>query len=138
ISTATPGIQFGEHMPLLAGITDRLAIIRSIHHNSTFHGRGMYWNMTGHASPNAEQFTNLSPSLTDWPNLGAMIAKVRSAPEGMPAFVQMPYYLVANTPRQAGDTAGWLGARYDACFVRPDAGKPYKGVSPDMGDVTFT
>src|SRR5579863_8365719 len=137
ISTATPGIQLGEHMPLLARITDRLAIIRSIHHNSTFHGRGMYWNITGHASPNAEQFTNLSPSSTDWPNLGAMIARLRSAPEGMPGFVQMPYFLVDNKTRQAGDTAGWLGQQYDAVFVRPDRGKAYAGVSPDMGNLTF-
>jgi hypothetical protein len=138
ISTATPGIQLGEHMPQLARITDRLAIVRSMHHNSTFHGRGMYWNMTGHASPNAEQFTNLSPSSTDWPNLGAMVARLRPAPDGMPPFVQMPYFLVDNKTRQAGDTAGWLGRRYDAVFVRPGSGTPYGGVSPDIGDATFT
>jgi hypothetical protein len=138
ISTATPGVQVGEHMPLMSRLTDRLTIIRSIHHNSTFHGRGMYWNLTGHASPNAEQFSNLSPSPTDWPNLGAMIARLRPAPEGMPPFVQMPYFLVDNKTRQAGDTAGWLGRRYDAVFVRPGSGKPYAGVSPDIGNVTFT
>jgi hypothetical protein len=138
ISTATPGIQLGEHMPLLARLTDRLAIIRSVHHNSTFHGRGMYWNMTGHATPNAEQFTNLAPSPTDWPNLGAMIARLRPAPAGMPPFVQIPYFLVDNKTRQAGDTAGWLGRQYDAVYVRPGRGKPYGGVSPDIGNVTFT
>lgn len=137
IATATPGIQFSEHMPLLAKRSDRLAVVRSMHHNSTFHGRGMYWNMTGHPSPNAEQFTNLAPSLTDWPNLGAMIARLRPSPADLPPFVQIPYYLVDNKTRQAGDTAGWLGAQYDAVFVRPSRGKPFGGLSPDLGEMSF-
>ena len=51
ISTATPGIQIGEHMPLLARHTDKLAIVRSIHHDDSAHGRGMYSNLTGHKPP---------------------------------------------------------------------------------------
>lgn len=137
IATSTPGIQLGEHMPLTAQLTQRLAIVRSIHHNSTFHGRGMYWNMTGHPTPNAEQFSNLSPSINDWPNLGAMIARLRPAAAGMPGFVQVPYYLVDNKTRQAGDTAGWLGQQYDAVIVRPSRGKPFGGVSPEMGHLTL-
>ena len=49
IATAVPGIRIGEHMPRLARHTDKLAIIRSIHHRSSAHGKGMYWNWTGHA-----------------------------------------------------------------------------------------
>jgi hypothetical protein len=137
IATATPGIQFGEHMPLLASLSERLAVVRSMHHNSTFHGRGMYWNLTGHASPNAEQFTNLAPSINDWPNLGSMIARLRPAAAGMPGFVQIPYYLVDNKTRQAGDTAGWLGQQYDAVIVRPSRGKPFGGVSPETGHLSL-
>src|SRR5438046_1141381 len=47
IPTATPGVFFGEHMPLLARQSNRLAVIRSIHHDDSAHGRGMYWNLTG-------------------------------------------------------------------------------------------
>lgn len=137
IATATPGIQFGEHMPLLARQTERLAIVRSMHHGSTFHGRGMYWNMTGHPTPNADQFTNLPPSSTDWPNLGSMVARLKSGSEGMPPFVQIPYYLVDNKTRQAGDTAGWLGSRYDAVIVHPGKGRPYGGVSPSLGAMSL-
>lgn len=137
IATATPGIQLGEHMPLLAQLTDRLAIVRSIHHGSTFHGRGMYWNMTGHPTPNADQFTNLPPSINDWPSLGAMIARFRAGAAGMPSFVQIPYYMVDNNTRQAGDTAGWLGQQYDAVIVKPGRGKPFGGVSPETGHLTL-
>src|SRR5688572_20348249 len=51
IPTATPGVFIGEHMPLLAKQTEKLAIIRSIHHDDSAHGRGMYWNLTGHQPP---------------------------------------------------------------------------------------
>src|SRR4051794_22705385 len=34
IRTAVPGILVGEHLPLMARQTDKLAIIRSIHHKS--------------------------------------------------------------------------------------------------------
>src|SRR5947209_16957801 len=34
IATVVPGIHVGEHMPLLARHTDKLAIIRSMHHRS--------------------------------------------------------------------------------------------------------
>jgi hypothetical protein len=40
ISTATPGIVVGEHLPLLARLTEQLAIVRSIHHRSSAHGKG--------------------------------------------------------------------------------------------------
>ena len=51
VATATPGIRLGEHMPHLCRQTGKLAIVRSIHHTCTAHGKGMYWNMTGHAPP---------------------------------------------------------------------------------------
>ena len=53
IATAVPGIRIGEHLPGLAQHTDKLAIIRSMHHRSSAHGKGMYWNITGHAPPAA-------------------------------------------------------------------------------------
>jgi len=71
ISTATPGIQISEHLPLLAQQTEKLAIIRSINHDDSAHGRGMYWNLTGHRPPRAG---NIPPLPADWPSLPAMIS----------------------------------------------------------------
>src|SRR6266853_469305 len=82
IATAVPGIHVGEHLPLLAQHTDKLAIIRSMHHRSSAHGKGMYWNITGHPPFAAEVAANLPPSRTDWPCLGAMVSKYRHAPAG--------------------------------------------------------
>ena len=67
-------------MPRLARHTDKLAIIRSMHHRSSAHGKGMYWNMTGHPPLAAEVAVNQPPSRQDWPCLGAMVAQLPPRP----------------------------------------------------------
>lgn len=130
ISTATPGIQISEHMPRLAQQTEKLAIIRSIYHDDAAHGRGMYWNITGHKPPRAG---NIPPEPSDWPSLPAMISKLRSAPRGVPAAVRLPYPMVDNSTLQAGEYAGWLGVKYDPIVLRTPAGEPFGGVSRTLG-----
>jgi hypothetical protein len=133
IATAIPGIRIGEHLPRMAQLTDKLAIIRSMHHRSSAHGKGMYWNITGHPPMAAEVAANQPPSRADWPCLGAMVTRFRQAPAGFPNAVQIPYPLVDNNTLQAGDNAGYLGASADPIIVRPDRGIPWGGVSRDLG-----
>jgi uncharacterized protein (DUF1501 family) len=137
IATATPGIRLGEHMPLLARQTRHLAIIRSMHHQSSAHGKGMYWNFTGHAPVQAEVAVNQPPSRQDWPSLGSVVARFRQAPAGLPAAVQIPYPMVDNNTLQAGENAGWLGSAFDPVVVRPDRGRPWGGVSRDLGTMVL-
>src|SRR5438105_4263123 len=106
IATVVPGIRIGEHLPRLAQHTDKLAIIRSMHHRSSAHGKGMYWNITGHPPPAPEAAVNLPPSRQDWPCLGAMVSRFCRPSAGFPAAVQLPYPLVDNNTLQAGDNAG--------------------------------
>ncbi len=137
IATSVPGIRVGEHMPLLARQMHRLAVIRSIQHQSSAHGKGMYWNMTGHAPPQPEVAANLPPSLQDWPNLGSMVSRLRRSPPGLPGAVQLPYPLVDNNTLQAGDGPGWLGQACAPVVLRPDRGRPYGGVSRDLGTLVL-
>ncbi len=130
IQTATPGIMLSEHMPKLARHTDKLAIIRSMHHNDAAHGRGMYWNLTGHQPPRSG---NIPPMREDWPTLAAMISKFREAPRDIPRAIRIPYPMVDNGTLQAGEYGGWLGAHYDPIVIRPPGGKPYHGVSRTLG-----
>jgi hypothetical protein len=130
IATSVPGIQFGEHMPLLANHADKLAVIRSIRHDDSAHGRGMYWMLTGHKPMRRG---GISPKPTDWPSLPAMLAKLRPPPRGAPAAVRMPYPMVDNNKLQAGEYGGWLGVQYDPIIMRPPAGEPYGGVSQTLG-----
>ncbi len=137
IATVVPGIRVGEHMPLLARHTDKLAIVRSMHHRCSAHGKGMYWNITGHPPMAPEVAANLPPSRQDWPCLGAMVSKFRAAPTGLPSAVQLPYPLVDNNTLQAGDNAGFLGPACDPIIIRPDRGRAWGGVSRDLGAMVF-
>jgi len=130
IATATPGIQLGEHMPLLAKQTGKLAIVRSVHHDDSAHGRGMYWNLTGHKPPRSG---NIPPKREDWPSLTAMISKFKPSPQGRPPAVRLPYPMIDNGTLQAGEYGGWLGAKYDAVVMRPQTGEPFGGVSRTLG-----
>lgn len=130
IQTVTPGITVGEHLPLLAKHTDKLAIIRSLHHGDSAHGRGMYWNLTGHAPP---AVGNIAPKPNDWPSLPAMVSHFREAPAGVPKAVRLPYPMVDNGTLQAGEYGGWLGKKYDPIVVRTPAGKEFGGVSRALG-----
>lgn len=47
--------------------------------------------------------------------------------------MQVPYPLVDNNTLQAGDNAGFLGSTLDPVIVRPDRGRPWGGVSRDLG-----
>ena len=132
ISTATPGIIVGEHIPLISRHTDKLAIIRSMHHDQSAHGRGMYWNMTGHAPP-ATPAGNISPKPQDWPSLTAMVARFRELQPGIPRAVRIPYPMVDNNTLQAGEYGGWLGVHYDPIVMKTPSGKAWGGVSRSLG-----
>jgi hypothetical protein len=137
IATSVAGIRVAEHLPHLAGQMKRLAVVRSVHHSCTAHGKAMYWSRTGHAPPQPENAVNLPPSLNDWPTLGAQVARYRASPHGLPAAVQIPYPLVDNNTLQAGDTPGWLGNACAPLLLHPQRGKPYAGVSREGGSLSF-
>src|SRR6185295_17001093 len=70
ISTVVPGIQISEHMPLLAKLTDRLAIVRSVTHPDNTHTVAMHYMLTGvrHARP----ATKPQNAADDFPCFGAV------------------------------------------------------------------
>ena len=109
ISTQTPGIQFSQLMTKLGGMTDDLAIVRSIRHDQGNHGAGNHYMMTG-APPRIP--VGCGAFVSFHPSLGSVVAKEVGAPEGIPAYFSMP-----NMSRSGGPH--FLGARY-APFVVPD------------------
>jgi hypothetical protein len=129
-ATVTPGIFLSEHLPQVAQHTDKLAIVRSIYHDDSAHGRGMYWNLTGHRPPGVG---NIPPARTDWPSLPAVVSKLWRTPRGVPPAVRLPYPLVDNNTLQAGEYGGWLGAKYDPVVIRTPRGEPFGGVSRTLG-----
>ena len=135
IATATPGLRMSEHLPNTARRSEHLAIVRSVHHLNTGHGKGMYWNLTGHPPPEPASPANLPPSRNDWPSLGAMVSQFRQAPPGFPAAIQLPYEVTNEHSLLAGQLGGWLGRQADPMIARPPCGTPFRGNKYDAGSV---
>ena len=133
ISTATPDLHLSEHLPNTARRTGRLAIVRSVRHLNSGYGKGMYWNMTGHAPPEPASPVNLPPSRSDWPSLGAMVSQFRKAPRNLPGAVQLPYQITNEHSLLAGQLGGWLGIAADPLIIRTPIGTPFRGKKYDAG-----
>lgn len=124
IPTATPGIQYCEHLPLLAKHSEKLAIVRSLHHNQGAHQGGMYISLTGHQPVGIK-----AGKRTNWPSLTAMVSRFQETRSGTPRAIRMPYSMYDNGGLMAGDDGGWLGYNYDPVLIRTPAGTPYRGVT---------
>ncbi len=109
ISTKVPGVYFSEHLPRLASIADKFAVVRSIQHNQGNHGAGNHYMMTGAPTriPVAcGAFVSFHPSL------GSATAYERGAQDGLPAYFSIPRMSRSGGPN-------FLGAKF-APFVVPD------------------
>jgi hypothetical protein len=105
IETATPGIKISEHLPQLAKLTDRMAIVRSMSTKEGDHGRAAYNLRTGYIPQGPIQY----------PALGALVAKELGKEEdGLPSFVSVSPMRFLS-PAAYG--SGFLGPLYDPLIV---------------------
>ena len=86
IPTKLAGVQLSEYFPRQAQVMDKIAVIRSLHHDSADHGIGSHWTMTGFPSS-----SSFMPAPTTGPASGSIAARMRgpNAP-GLPPYVSMP------------------------------------------------
>jgi hypothetical protein len=101
IASAVPGLTLGELLPGQARLTDRLAIVRGLHHTASDHGAGSHWVLTGHPSIDPNPLGN------DRPSVGSVVARLRGANRtGLPPYVSLP------RPPAFG-LAGYLGPGFN-------------------------
>jgi hypothetical protein len=101
ISTSVPGVQFSQFMKEQAKVLDKLAIIRSIHHDSGSHSTSSHLTQTGYYLRDRQNREN------EMPSIGSVAAKVRgSNAYGTPAFVSLPQSMRFGR-------AAWLGKGYN-------------------------
>lgn len=122
IPTETPGIMISELMPNLIRHTNKLAILRSLHHEHSAHNSGMYWSIVGKPYPRND--TLINPSRTDLPSFGTLtgwLAQRDGYSRALPPYVITPRphcdSLVYITPGQFG---ACLGPKYDPLVVNAD------------------
>jgi len=124
VDTNVPGLQVCQHMPRMARLADKYAIIRSVAHSQSAHPAAAYWMMAG--GPIARPAPDASfLSRVDRPHVGSALARVLGpAVPSMPPFVMVPEAMAPNGPDRAGQHAGFLGASFDPYRINSDPNQP--------------
>jgi hypothetical protein len=87
IPTTAKGLSISEYLPLLAAQGDKLAIIRSLHHDSPGHVNSTHTMLTGYPGNVAE----MPPFRPDYPDLWAVTSKTcGERVPGVPIHVALP------------------------------------------------
>ncbi len=137
IRTATPGTLLCEHLPRLAALSNRYALIRSMAHDDFDHGSACYLALTGQFHP--RRSSNPPPTVNDFPTLGAVLRRVRPSE-------RFPYTAVhlngpVLTPREAGpgQFGGFLGRAHEPLVLgdvtdpQRDTARPGAAARPARG-----
>lgn len=112
IKTSVPGLQISEHLPELARMADKLAVVRGMTSKEGNHVRAQYLLHTGYA-PN--------PTVQH-PSIGGWVSKRMGEPEsGLPAFVSL---------NGASHDAGFFGVAHGPFVVRSGGELPGDVTSP--------
>ena len=111
IATSVPGTHICEHLPRLARMADRYAIVRSMTHGNAGHDGGMHVCMTGHSQP-----------VENTPYYGSVVAKLCPPAGNVPPYVWLQNLAGDVQPRYL--TGGFLGARYAPLRVGTDLDTP--------------
>lgn len=100
--TNVPGVVFSDRMSHQARVMDKLAVVRSMHHDSGSHRTSSHLTQTGYYLRDRQNNEN------EMPCAGSIVSKIRgSNAPGIPAYVAVPRVT------RFGDAA-WLGHGFNA------------------------
>ena len=128
IASRTPGLHICEHLPRLAALSDKYAVIRTITHGQNDHN-ACHYIQTGHPLPPAQRgAANVDATEKDWPAMGSVVeyldqlneaARTTDQRRGFPSYVYLPNPLghIQGYDR-SGQYAGWLGRSYNALATK--------------------
>jgi hypothetical protein len=122
ISTAIPGVRVCEHLPRLARVLDRAALVRSLHHPMRNHNSAAVEALTGRTPAGGDQEL-LMDDPRGMPTLGSAVAYALGARANLLPYVALPYTLY-NVVQLPGQTPGLLGSAHDRFQVERDPSDP--------------
>ena len=112
IATKTPGVRIGELFPKIAKLSDRFAILRSLHTGSSDHGVAGTIGLTGSAAGGVGLDGKPLPSAVR-PTTGSVVARVRGGDAKLPPFIVVGGRLHQGKKPITGEGGGTLGGMYD-------------------------
>jgi hypothetical protein len=132
IRTTVPGVQICEHMPRLARLAHRYALVRSVSHNNHNHTPMIYYTLTGREVEQPSLDNDVRPpQRTDAPHLGAVLARFKDSPHGLPGYIAIPEVAVRSSIRGEfkrvrtllrGGGSGFLGPLVDPLALNGEPG----------------
>jgi hypothetical protein len=121
IATSQPGLHISEHLPHMAKVMHKVALVRSMHHTNRLHDSASTETHTGRQGPKGdrEEFAAIEQF---FPCHGAVLTKLKSAEQRNVSHAILPWYFhnVVTTPCQGG---GFLGHRFDPLLVTGESSK---------------
>lgn len=117
VQTSVPGVEICEHLPRLAKLADRYAVVRGISHNLAAHNLGTRYLMTG----------NRPTPVVQYPMYGSVVS------HGFPAAADLPSFVSIDEPVEG---PGYLGAEYGPLSTgeKPRYGQPFRVRGITLGD----
>ncbi len=125
ISTSVPGTRVCEHLPRMARLMHRVALVRGMHHEARLHDSASIHALTGRPldGPDRELF---APQPQTFPSFGSAVARLRPGRPAEIPFAALPFAFrnVHDVPCQG---AGFLGAAFDPLRIEVDPqGRRYR------------
>ena len=115
IQTSVPGTILCEHLPRLARLADRYAIVKSMSHEDLDHGSALYLALTG--TYHARRSSNPPPRETDHPFYGCVLEQQRPAVKFPRSSVLINGPALVPWEPGPGQYAGLLGRQYDSLMI---------------------
>ena len=122
IATKVPNSRVCEHLPQIAKVMDRLAVVRSMHHPMTNHNAAAFTALCGR-NPLKGDLELLSNDRNDPPCHGATLSATLVERRGLPTFVALPHVMY-NVVQLPGQVAGFLGSAHNPFQVSADPSAP--------------
>jgi len=107
VATKVPGLRFGELMPRVAGLADKMTVLRSMTHDDLDHGTAAYLTLTGQR--HALKSANPLAKPNDFPTQSAVYQRLRPSKILPYTAVHLNGPLLAPQLPSAGQNAGFLG-----------------------------
>jgi len=121
IPTSLPGVQFSEMLPRSSTIAHKLAIVRSMSHDTASHVTASLPANTGHRHPPNVPKRDFPPSANDFPPFGAVLDAHRPSSGTLPTWVRIgPLMRRSNGTVLHGQLPGFLGRKHESFVVDQD------------------
>jgi hypothetical protein len=122
IESNVPGIRISEYMPKMASVMNHVTLVRSMHHPMRNHNSAAAEMLTG-KSPLRGDLELLGDNPLDPPCLGSSLSAVLGLPADGLAHVALPY-VMHNVVQLPGQTAGFLGPKFERFQIEGDPNRP--------------